>query len=200
MQKQTNEAIAVNRQKTMKLAKMGMLVAISILLVNIHFPIFGPVAFLEYDPADIPILIGGFAFGPLAGVCITIVTAILQGLTVSAQSGLYGILMHIVATSTLVLVSSTIYKMKKNRKMAVLGLLCGTLAMTAIMIPANYLITPYFMNVPKQAITGILPFIVGFNLIKAGVNSVSRLSCIKKYRSFCISFNLSYETEYGYRL
>ena len=46
MQKQTNEAIAVNRQKTMKLAKMGMLVAISILLVNIHFPIFGPVAFL----------------------------------------------------------------------------------------------------------------------------------------------------------
>ena len=79
MQKQTNEAIAVNRQKTMKLAKMGMLVAISILLVNIHFPIFGPVAFLEYDPADIPILIGGFAFGPLAGVCITIVTAILQG-------------------------------------------------------------------------------------------------------------------------
>ena len=180
MQKQTNEAIAVNRQKTMKLAKMGMLVAISILLVNIHFPIFGPVAFLEYDPADIPILIGGFAFGPLAGVCITIVTAILQGLTVSAQSGLYGILMHIVATSTLVLVSSTIYKMKKNRKMAVLGLLCGTLAMTAI--------TPYFMNVPKQAITGILPFIVGFNLIKAGVNSVITFILYKKVSKFLHKF------------
>ena len=188
MQKQTNEAIAVNRQKTMKLAKMGMLVAISILLVNIHFPIFWPVAFLEYDPADIPILIGGFAFGPLAGVCITIVTAILQGLTVSAQSGLYGILMHIVATSTLVLVSSTIYKMKKNRKMAVLGLLCGTLAMTAIMIPANYLITPYFMNVPKQAITGILPFIVGFNLIKAGVNSVITFILYKKVSKFLHKF------------
>ena len=188
MQKQTNEAIAVNRQKTMKLAKMGMLVAISILLVNIHFPIFGPVAFLEYDPADIPILIGGFAFGPLAGVCITIVTAILQGLTVSAQSGLYGIWMHIVATSTLVLVSSTIYKMQKNRKMAVLGLLCGTLAMTAIMIPANYLIPPYFMNVPKQAITGILPFIVGFNLIKAGVNSVITFVLYKKVSKFLHKF------------
>ena len=166
MQKQTNEAIAVNRQKTMKLAKMGMLVAISILLVNIHFPISGPVA----------------------GVCITIVTAILQGLTVSAQSGLYGILMHIVATSTLVLVSSTIYKMKKNRKMAVLGLLCGTLAMTAIMIPANYLITPYFMNVPKQAITGILPFIVGFNLIKAGANSVITFVLYKKVSKFLHKF------------
>ena len=115
-------------------------------------------------------------------------TAILQGLTVSAQSGLYGILMHIVATSTLVLVSSTIYKMKKNRKMAVLGLLCGTLAMTAIMIPANYLITPYFMNVPKQAITGILPFIVGFNLIKAGVNSVITFILYKKVSKFLHKF------------
>ena len=37
-----------------KLAKMGMLVAISIVLVYfIHIPMF--TAFYEYDPADIPI-------------------------------------------------------------------------------------------------------------------------------------------------
>ena len=41
--------------KTTKLAKMAMLVAVSIVLVAlIHFPIFPAVAFLEYDPADIP--------------------------------------------------------------------------------------------------------------------------------------------------
>ena len=48
-----------SREKTVRLAKMGMLVAISIVLVYfIHFPIFPAVAFLEYDPADISILIG----------------------------------------------------------------------------------------------------------------------------------------------
>ena len=46
---------------TVRLAKMGMLVAIAIVLVYfIHFPIFPAVAFLEYDPADIPILMGDF--------------------------------------------------------------------------------------------------------------------------------------------
>ena len=50
------------KQKNVRLAKMAMLVAISIVLVMIiHFPIFPAVAFLEYDPADIPILIGTFA-------------------------------------------------------------------------------------------------------------------------------------------
>ena len=48
--------------KVRKLATMAMLVAISIVLVYlIHFPIFPGAAFLEYDPADIPILIGAFA-------------------------------------------------------------------------------------------------------------------------------------------
>ena len=48
-----------NTQKsTIRLAKMGLLVAISIVLVYfIHFPIFPAVAFLEYDPADISIII-----------------------------------------------------------------------------------------------------------------------------------------------
>ena len=40
------------QSKTARLAKMAMLVAISIVLVAIvRFPIFPAVAFLEYDPA-----------------------------------------------------------------------------------------------------------------------------------------------------
>ena len=56
------------RGRTVKLVKMGAMVAISVALVYlIHFPIFPAVAFLEYDPADIPILIGTFVFGPSQG-------------------------------------------------------------------------------------------------------------------------------------
>ena len=115
MTENNNTTVEKKQNNTLKLAKMGMLVAVSIVLVYfIHFPIFPAVAFLEYDPADIPILIGTFAFGPVAGVLLTVVTAVIQGLTVSAASGLYGILMHIIATSTMVLVAGIIYKKNKR--------------------------------------------------------------------------------------
>ena len=124
-----------HKHKTVVLAKMGMLVAISIVLVAIiHFPIFPAVAFMEYDPADIPILIGTFAFGPVAGIILTVVTSVIQGVTVSAGSGVYGIIMHIIATGVLVIVAGTIYKFNKTRKGAVIALIAGILAMTAAMM------------------------------------------------------------------
>ena len=152
MTNQTTEQTQVQTQKkskitTVRLAKMAMLIAVSIVLVAlIHFPIFPAVAFLEYDPADIPILIGTFAFGPVAGVLLTIVTAIIQGTTVSAASGVYGILMHIIATSALVITAGLIYKYNKTRKGAVIALICGVIAMTVVMIGANMVITPIFIS------------------------------------------------------
>ena len=173
------------REKTVRLAKMGMLVAISVVLVYfIHFPIFPAVAFLEYDPADIPILIGTFAFGPVAGVLLTIVTSVVQGVTVSAASGAYGIIMHIIATSVLVIVAGVIYKFNKTRKGAVIALICGTAAMAVVMIGANLIITPLFMGVPRCMVWDLMPFIVGFNAIKAGINSIVTFFLYKRISGF----------------
>lgn len=171
-------------EKVRKLVTMAMLAALSIVLVYvIHFPIFPAASFLEYDPADIPILIGTFAYGPLAGVLLTVVVSVIQGMTVSSGSGLMGIAMHIFATSILVLVAGNIYRVKHTKKGAVLALICGVLAMTAGMVVFNYFITPYFIT-PDLADTAavaanrefvktlLVPVIVPFNLIKAGVNSV----------------------------
>ena len=168
-----------------RLAKMGMLVAISVVLVYlIHFPIFPAVAFLEYDPADIPILIGTFAFGPLAGVLLTVVTSIIQGVTVSAASGVYGILMHIIATSALVIVAGVIYRRHKTRKTALIGVLCGIAAMAIVMIGANLVITPIFMGVPRSAVWQLMPFIVAFNIIKAGINGLVTFLVYKRISGF----------------
>ena len=173
------------QSKTTKLAKMAMLVAISIVLVAIiRFPIFPAVAFLEYDPADIPILIGTFAFGPLAGILLTVVTSVLQGLTVSSASGAYGIIMHIIATCTLVIVAGLIYNKEKTKKHAVIGLICGTLAMAVVMACANMVITPLFMGVPASVVWSLMPFIVGFNLIKAGINSLVTFLLYKRISPF----------------
>ncbi|MEG0829936.1 MAG: ECF transporter S component [Anaerovoracaceae bacterium] len=167
-----NKTETLNQQsKTIKLAKMAMLVAISIVLVTfIHIPMF--TAFYEYDPADIPILIGTFAFGPVAGLLLTVVTSIIQGLTVSSASGLYGVIMHIIATGTFVIVAGWIYKGEKSRKRAIIALACGIIAMAVVMVPTNILITPYFMGAPRSAVVAMIPVIIGFNLTKAGINGV----------------------------
>ncbi len=172
-------------KRTAMLAKMGMLVAISIVLVYfIRVPIFPAVPFLEYDPADIPILIGTFAFGPWAGIGLTVVVSVLQGTTVSAASGIYGIIMHILATSALASVAGVIYKRDKTRKSAVIGLICGTVAMIVVMFAANLIVTPYFMGIPISAIWPLMPFIVGFNAIKAGINSVITFILYKRISKF----------------
>ena len=173
------------QSSTVKLAKMGMLVAVSIVLVYfIHFPIFPAVAFLEYDPADIPIIVGTFAFGPVAGLVLTVVTAVIQGATVSAASGLYGMLMHIIATGTMVLVAGTIYKNKKTRKGAVIALISGIIAWVLIMIPANLIITPFFMGVPREAVWSLKQSIAGFNAIKAGINAAVTFVLYKRISGF----------------
>ena len=159
---------------TKNLVLMAFFVAISVVLVYVvHFPIFPSAPYLEYDPADIPILIGGFAFGPVAGIIITIIACAIQALTVSAASGLYGFLMHVIATSTLVIVASTIYRVKHTQIGAIIGLVCGTLSMAIIMVIANHFLTPIFYGMPAVAVDALLlPIILPFNLIKAGGNSI----------------------------
>ena len=163
---------------TRKLTTMAILTALSVCFVAlIHFPIFPAVSFLEYDPADIPILICGFAFGPMAGLVVTLIAALIQGFTVSAQSGIYGIIMHIIATGAYVLSSGFFYQHHKTKKMAAVSILIGTLTMTCCMFFANLVITPYFMlgavnSETVSVVLGLMPFILLFNLIKAGVNGI----------------------------
>ena len=65
-------------ERTARITKTAMLAAISlvlVLLIRIPFP---PAPYLEYDPADIPIFIGTFAFGPLYGIILTLIVSFVQ--------------------------------------------------------------------------------------------------------------------------
>ncbi len=174
-----------NTKKIRRMAKLSMLCALSVILVYfVHFPLFPAVAFLEYDPADISVLIGTFAFGPWAGIALTIAVSLVQGLTVSAQSGWYGIIMHVISTGVLALCSGLIYKRFHHRKGAVLALSAGTLAMTFVMFFANLVITPLFMSVDRAVVLQLMPFILLFNLCKAGINSVLTFVLYKRVADF----------------
>lgn len=174
------------RNNTKKLVTMSILAAMSILLVSfIHFPIIPAAPFLEYDPADVPILIGTFMYGPVAGLVITVVASLVQAMTVSAGSGWVGFVMHVIATGTLVLVAGSVYKIRHTFKGAIVGLALGTLAMTAVMIPANLFFTVKFWGTPYQAVKNMLvPAIIPFNLLKGFINSMITIIIYKYIAEF----------------
>lgn len=165
-------AMPERKMTTKTMVTMGILGAISVVLVAlVHFPIMPAAPFLEYDPADIPILIGTFAFGAVPGLLLTIVVSIIQGLTVSSGSGIIGIIMHIFATGSCAFVAGSIYQKNKTVKSAIVALIVGTLVQTTAMVIMNLIFTPIFMATPIEVVIGMLvPIIIPFNLIKAGAN------------------------------
>lgn len=159
-------------EKTARTAKMAMLATISLvlmLLIRIPFP---PAPFLVYDPADIPIIISAFAFGPLAALGITFVVSFIQAFAL-AGDGFIGFFMHMAATGSFVLVAGLLYRNHKTKKMAIIALFSGIIVMTVTMIGWNLLITPIYMGLPREAVAAmILPIVLPFNLLKAGINSM----------------------------
>ena len=166
--------------KTKKLTTIAMLTAISAVLITlVHFPLFPAAAFLQYDPADVAILIGTFAYGPLAGLSITVIASAIQAFLLGGD-GVYGFLMHVIASGTLALVAGIIYHFVHTRSGALIGLVCGTIAMGIMMMGANHIITPYFMGAPTEVVDAMLvTVILPFNLLKAGINSVITFAVYK---------------------
>ncbi|MBQ9940184.1 MAG: ECF transporter S component [Clostridia bacterium] len=161
---------------TKRLTALGVIVALSVVLVwLIHMPIIPATPFLEYDPADIPIYIATFIYGPLYGFVITVIVSLVQGFTVSLGSGVYGIIMHIISTGVFTLTAGLIYKFSKKGALSfILSLVCGIIVSVGVMIPANLFITPLFMGVPVGAVKELIPTaILPFNLIKQCINATA---------------------------
>ncbi|HEX9062730.1 MAG TPA: ECF transporter S component [Clostridia bacterium] len=158
---------------TQKLTRMGLLCAISVVLILIIKISFIPSAtYLVYEPGDVPILLGSFMFGPIAGFIMTVVVALIQTAT-SGKDGLIGCLMHIIATGTLAIVAGFIYKHLRNTYGAIAALTLGSISMILIMIPSNLFFTVRFYNVPYDVVKASIPTIyIPFNAIKSGINSL----------------------------
>ena len=154
------------------ITKLGIMVAVSLVLLMIIRIPFPPAPFLVYDPADIPIYITAFAFGPLEGLAVTLVVCIIQAFLLGGDL-FYGFIMHFVATGIVAVIIGLMYKKNKTRKTAVIALITGVIVATAIMCVMNLLVTPHYMGAPVSAVVAMIPtVIIPFNLLKAGINSL----------------------------
>ena len=157
-----------------RLVKLGMLTALSIILVYvIHFPIFPSASYLEYDMADVPILIGTFLYGPWWGLALTAVVSVLQWVLVSPQGMWVGAVMHFCATGAYVVAAGLIYRRNRTRAGALIGMAVGAVLQTLMMIPMNLIFTVHFFGVPRETVVALLPTaIIPFNAIKTVANSI----------------------------
>ena len=74
---------------------MAVLCALAyVVMLVIKIPM---VEFLSYEPKDIVITIGGFMFGPLSAVIISVIVAFVEMLTAST-TGWWGMLMNIISS------------------------------------------------------------------------------------------------------
>lgn len=149
---------------------MAMLTALAV-AADIFLRIPGIGGFLTYEPKDVILTIGAFIFGPVAGLIMSLIVCLIEMITVST-TGLIGLLMNFLASGVFVGISAIIYRRKMTISRAIVGLIAGSVSMTVIMLLWNYIMTPIFMGVPREAVLEMfLPLLVPFNLLKAALNS-----------------------------
>lgn len=175
--------MTTNRISTKKLTTLAMLSAIAYALVfvshNLAIPLVPAVSFLSYDPKDIIIVIGGFMFGPMACLVVSLVVSLLEMVTIS-DTGLYGMVMNVISTCAFACTAALIYKKRRTMAGAVVGIVAGCLLMAGVMLLWNYIITPLYMGLPRAAVAGmLLPAFLPFNLLKGGINSAVTLLLYK---------------------
>lgn len=166
-----------NRWTTRQLVTMALLAAIGALLSFVEFPLFPAVPFLKYDASIVCCMVGGFAFGPGAGVAIGIVEVVIHGII---MADLPGSAMNALVTVGFVLPAALMYARHRDFRHATIGLVLGIICAIIMAIAGDLLIMPAYMGVPVNAVLELLiPAILPFNLIKHVLNAVITLAVYK---------------------
>jgi len=175
--RRTSDPMLTNVKSMVSLAMLAAIAYVVMYLSKLLPQVMG---FLQFDLKDTIICIGGFVFGPFAAALVSIVVAFIEMFTVS-DTGIIGFIMNVLATCSFCCTAAFIYKKKHTMNGAVIGLTIGTIALTAVMLLWNYLITPlYMVGVTREQIVGMLiPVFLPFNLIKGGMNMAAILLLYK---------------------
>jgi riboflavin transporter FmnP len=154
-----------------KLCVLAMLAAVSFIVANtLYISIFPAAPFLKYEPKDVIITIGGFLYGPLASLLISVVVSLPEMLI--SGSGPIGGVMDILSTCSFACVAALLYKRRHTLAGAVSGLALGSVLMVIAMLLWNWLVSPLYMGVERAVIESmLLPIFLPFNLLKTGLNS-----------------------------
>jgi riboflavin transporter FmnP len=145
---------------TRKVAMIGMFSAVAGILMLFEFPLpmIAP-PFYELDFSELPVLICGFAFGPVAGVVTEFLKVLIKLFIKSTSTAFVGDLANFAVGCTMILPATILYHLKKNKKSAIFACAAGTICMAVFgtMFNAIYLIPAFakLYGIPLDAIIGM---------------------------------------------
>lgn len=181
--------------KTM--AKIGMLSAISVVVMLFEIPLFFAPSFYKIDLSEVVVLIGTFSLGIVPGITIEFIKVLLNLLLNGTITGGIGELANFIIGCAFLVPAGLFYRHRSTRKSAVIGLATGTLCMTIIggllnlfiLLPVYTKVMPLeaiisMANALNSSITDLKSLVLfattPFNLLKGVLSSVIIILIYKK--------------------
>lgn len=172
--------------------QIGMFGALAAVLMLFEFPLpFIAPPFYELDLSEIPVLIGTFSMGPIAGILIELVKILLKLLIKGTTTAYVGDAANFLIGCCFLLPAGIIYKLNRTKKGALMGMATGTLVMAAAGAVLNALVLlPFYStlyHMPMEALieagtqvnslivnipTFVIIAVVPFNLVKGFIVSL----------------------------
>lgn len=190
------EEIDVQRKsgssKLTKMVVIALLATVSLVLFFISFPLPLLPPYLKVDLSDVPALIAGMVFSPLAGVLVVFLKNVMYFAFKGATDPI-GIPANFIAGTLYVFPVAYLYHKYKGVKSVVVGLVIGTVAMASVMSILNYLvilpayswvmgIDDWVTSTAKMAT--VMGAILPFNFLKGVIVSVLFIPMFMKLRQW----------------
>jgi riboflavin transporter FmnP len=132
---------------------------------------FQVAGFLTFDFKDAVMTVGSLWLGPVAGVLMAAVVAFFEFVSVSS-TGPYGLLMNFVSSASFILPAALLFRFRRTRVSAMIGLSLSVVFMLAVMMPLNILIDPLYLHVSREKVLELIPpTLLPFNLVKGVLNA-----------------------------
>lgn len=152
-----NNTNAKPRAGVRTIVQAGMLGAIAVVLMLFEIPLpFAP-SFYEIDFSEVPVMIGTFAIGPVAGAAIELVKILLNFIINGTTTAGVGEVANFLIGCALVVPAGIIYRRKRTRTGAIIGMATGTVFMTLIGCLLNaYVLLPAYATAFQMPIDALV--------------------------------------------
>ena len=133
---------------TRNVVLMGMFSALGavLMLIEIPLPFIAP-SFYGLDLAEVPVLVGTFALGPVAGAVMEVVKILIKLVLKPTSTGFVGEFANLAIGCALVVPAGIIYQINRTKKGALYGMAAGTVIMSMAGVAINALVMlPFYSN------------------------------------------------------
>ncbi len=178
--------MTVSHLRIQRLVGIACLGALAFILMLFEFPIIPMASYLKIDFSDVPVLIGGYIYGPVGGIVIAVIKCLIHGMIRGFSVGeLIGLLGDFVSSLAMLLPFCLIWRKKpqwSQRKQLLVGIVTATVVLTVVMSLLNlWVLTPLYMAVWNWKSTlpvsqlvalGVLPFNIIKGLLVTGIFAI----------------------------